>query len=111
LKITEAAIDPVAMPFGEVMYRCNAHYCFSVFRNRVVGLLTTLALMQLFLFSNYLNGLHSETMVSRNDLNYLVDESSKLAPSEADVNAALGSQPHICATFVKTRSKTSGLDG
>ena len=49
------------MPFGEVMYRCNAHYCFSsVFRNRVVGLVITLALMQLFLFSFYLNGLHSQ---------------------------------------------------
>lgn len=56
------------MPFGEVMYRCNAHYCFSVFRNRVAGLLTTLALMQLFLFSFYLNGLHSQTVVTHNDI-------------------------------------------
>lgn len=53
------------MPFGEVMYRCNAHYCFSsVFRNRVVGLVITLALMQLFLFSFYLNGLHSQVVVT-----------------------------------------------
>lgn len=51
------------MPFGEVMYRCNAHFCFnSIFRNRVAGLVITLALMQLFLFSFYLNGLHSETV-------------------------------------------------
>ncbi len=51
------------MPFGEVMYRCNAHYCFSsVFRNRVAGLVVTLALMQLFLFSFYLNGLHSQAV-------------------------------------------------
>jgi hypothetical protein len=55
------------MPFGEVMYRCNAHYCFSsVFRNRVVGLVITLALMQLFLFSFYLNGLHSQVVVTAN---------------------------------------------
>ncbi|KAK4009741.1 uncharacterized protein LOC123471529 [Daphnia magna] len=55
------------MPFGEVMYRCNAHYCFSsVFRNRVVGLVVTLALMQLFLFSFYLNGLHSQVVVTTN---------------------------------------------
>lgn len=54
------------MPFGEVMYRCNAHYCFSsVFRNRVVGLVITLALMQLFLFSFYLNGLHSQVAVAQ----------------------------------------------
>lgn len=53
------------MPFGEVMYRCNAHYCFSsVFRNRVAGLVITLALMQLFLFSFYLNGLHSQVVVT-----------------------------------------------
>ena len=55
------------MPFGEVMYRCNAHYCFSsVFRNRVVGLVISLALMQLFLFSFYLNGLHSQVVVTAN---------------------------------------------
>ncbi|XP_057369065.1 uncharacterized protein LOC130690107 [Daphnia carinata] len=55
------------MPFGEVMYRCNANYCFSsVFRNRVVGLVITLALMQLFLFSFYLNGLHSQAVVTTN---------------------------------------------
>lgn len=55
------------MPFGEVMYRCNAHYCLSsVFRNRVAGLVITLALMQLFLFSFYLNGLHSQTVVASN---------------------------------------------
>ena len=53
------------MPFGEVMYRCNAHYCFGMFRNRAVGLLTTLALMQLFLFSFYLNGLHNQGVVDR----------------------------------------------
>lgn len=53
------------MPFGEVMYRCNAHYCFGVFRNRAVGLVISLALMQLFLFSFYLNGLHGQTEIQQ----------------------------------------------
>ena len=104
-KITEAAIDPAAMPFGEVMYRCNAHYCFSVFRNRVVGLLTTLALMQLFLFSFYLNGLHSETVVSRNDVNFLVDEASisKLPPSGAEVR-----QPPVIGAGARGQAQPPG---
>lgn len=46
------------------MYRCNAHYGFGFFRNRAVGLVMTLVLTQLFLFSFYLNGLATRSAAS-----------------------------------------------
>ena len=95
------------MPFGEVMYRCNAHYCFSsVFRNRVVGLVITLVLMQLFLFSFYLNGLHSQTIVtathtiSSSALSGQQDELLNNAMDTSDVK-----QHHTSKTEDETSSK------
>ena len=93
------------MPFGEVMYRCNANYCFSsVFRNRVVGLVITLALMQLFLFSFYLNGLHSQVVVTAANSNTGTGGSSSNSPVssllEQQQDAATAGQRHAATGAV-----------
>lgn len=111
------------MPFGEVMYRCNAHYCFSsVFRNRVVGLVITLALMQLFLFSFYLNGLHSQVVVtasSSNNINSPVSISSeqqqKLGHGDTDLRSGsvgqvgpVGQDAFLNPSISKARAAVGG---
>lgn len=64
------------MSFPEVIYRHGAQYCFNICRSRLVGLIITLILMQIFLFSFYLNGLHSQDATRSDSVNTILGNDS-----------------------------------